>query len=93
MPPNIALVHGIEDDTVPFTATGEAARVLRACGVTWCDELYVAQTGHQDVVVQMMMGGPTQDIVMEWMRRKEAEKEKEATSKKTVPSLVIPSKL
>lgn len=70
MPPNIALVHGMEDDTVPFTATGEAARVLRACGVKSCDELYIARTGHQDVIVQMMLGGPAQDAVMNWMRAK-----------------------
>jgi acetyl esterase/lipase len=92
MPPNMVLVHGIEDDTVPFTATGEAARVFRCCGITSCDELYVAQTGHQDVVVQMMVGGPTQDMVISWMREKE-EASVAGMSEKVAPSLFVPSKL
>ncbi|GAX28884.1 hypothetical protein FisN_20Lh187 [Fistulifera solaris] len=92
MPPNMALVHGMEDDTVPFTATGEAARVLRSCGITSCDELYVARTGHQDVVVQMMVGGPTQEVVMSWIREKE-EASNEGMSTKFDPTLFAPSKL
>ncbi|GAX14190.1 prenylcysteine alpha-carboxyl methylesterase [Fistulifera solaris] len=92
MPPHMALVHGIEDDTVPFTATGEAARVLRSCGITSCDELYVAKTGHQDVVVQMMVGGPTQDMVMSWMREKE-DASIAGMSTKFAPTLFVPSKL
>jgi hypothetical protein len=65
--PKVLLLHGIEDGTVPFTATADAARLLRQCGVGRCDELYVAGTGHQDAVVQLMAGGPTREHVVEWI--------------------------
>lgn len=68
LPRRILLLHAIEDDTVPFTSTAEAARVLRSCGVTQVEELYVGPgTGHQDTVMQLMLGGPTQEAVMAWM--------------------------
>jgi len=68
MPPTV-LVHGIEDDTVPFTATGDAARVLRSCGLTMCQEIYLAKTGHQDVAMQLMLGGgKTRQVVVEWIQ-------------------------
>lgn len=41
LPARILLVHGIEDETVPFTATAEAAHSLQMCGVAQCDELYL----------------------------------------------------
>jgi len=65
LPPRMALVHGIEDDTVPFTATAEAARVLRTCGVSQCQEIYLRQVGHQDAITQIMFGGPTREAVVE----------------------------
>jgi predicted esterase len=66
--PRLALFHGIEDDTVPFTATAEAARVLRACGLTRVQEFYVVETGHQDMIMQVMLGGKAQDATVEWIR-------------------------
>jgi predicted esterase len=66
--PRVGLFHGIEDDTVPFTATAEAARVLRACGLTRVQEFYVIETGHQDMIMQVMLGGRSQDATVEWIR-------------------------
>lgn len=66
--PRMVLVHGIEDDTVPFTATGEAARVLRLCGVTKCQEIYIPAIGHQDTVMQIMLGGRTREAVVDWIK-------------------------
>lgn len=65
--PPIILLHGIEDDTVPFTSTSEAARVLRCCGVSHCQEVYLARTLHQDTVMEVMLGGPTRDAVLKGM--------------------------
>lgn len=65
--PNILLVHGIEDETVPFTATGEMGRSFRSCGLTHCDELYVPKTGHQDAVVHLMLGGPVEEMIVHWL--------------------------
>jgi acetyl esterase/lipase len=66
--PRILLIHGIEDSTVPFTATAEAARILRSCGISQCNEMYVARIGHQDTVMEVMMGGKTRDSIIEWLR-------------------------
>jgi acetyl esterase/lipase len=65
--PAMVLIHGIEDDTVPFTATAEAARILRSCGLTRIQEIYVPGTGHQDMVMQIMLGGRTRDTTIEWI--------------------------
>ena len=66
MPPSILLVHGMEDTTVPFTATAEMARRLVACGLA-PQQLYLAKTGHQDTVLQMMLGGLTCQKVVAWL--------------------------
>jgi len=65
--PPCLLVHGIEDSTVPFTATSEAARIIRSCGATECDEIYLSETGHEDTVMQLMLGGKTRDDVIHWL--------------------------
>jgi acetyl esterase/lipase len=65
-PPTL-LLHGIEDDTVPFTATSEAARILRSCGVTRCDEYYAPLTGHQDIIMHLMLGGRAQTAIVKWL--------------------------
>jgi pimeloyl-ACP methyl ester carboxylesterase len=67
--PHIALIHGIEDDTVPFTATAEAGRMLRSFGITRIQEIYIPHTGHQDAIIQCMLGGKARDEIMEWIRR------------------------
>jgi predicted esterase len=66
-PTRMLLVHGIEDDIVPFTATSEAARILRSCGIDQCQEFYAALTGHQDAVIHLMLGGRVNDSVRRWL--------------------------
>ena len=65
--PPIALVHGMEDTTVPFTSTADAARGFRACGLSSVDEIYIGKLGHQEAVLQLMMGGPTRERVVQWL--------------------------
>jgi acetyl esterase/lipase len=67
LPPSILLVHGMEDSTVPFTATSEAASILRSCGVSQVDEIYLAQIQHQETVMHLMLGGITCDETLKWM--------------------------
>ena len=67
--PRMLMVHGIEDDTVPFTATGEAARILRSCGIEDIHEHYSPLTGHQDAVVHLMLGGRVQDAIVDWLKK------------------------
>jgi acetyl esterase/lipase len=70
LPPSLLLVHAIEDETVPFTATAEAARVLRSCGVPQCQELYLGPgIGHQDTVMQLMIGGPAREAILASMKK------------------------
>ena len=70
--PPCLLVHGIEDSTVPFTATSEAARIIRSCGLNECDEANLSETGHQDTVMEIMLGGETRDAVMDWLSSTES---------------------
>ena len=65
--PRILLVHGIEDTTVPFTATADAARSLQCCGLVHCEEVYLEKCGHQDVIMQFMIGGAAPEIVMDYL--------------------------
>lgn len=83
--PHMLLIHGIEDSTVPFTASAEAARIVRSCGVTRCDEIYVARTGHQDIVMHLMLGGRAKDFIVEWIQN--------AASKLPSTALVATSRL
>jgi fermentation-respiration switch protein FrsA (DUF1100 family) len=66
-PKRTLLVHGIEDETVPFTSSSEAARILKCCGVSRCDEYYAPRTGHQDTAVHLMLGGRVQTAVVDWL--------------------------
>jgi len=67
-PRRFLLLHGVEDETVPYTATSEAASMLRSCGVVQCQEMYLGDhVGHQDTVLQLMIGGCTRDELQKWM--------------------------
>ncbi|KAL7520649.1 hypothetical protein ACHAWX_005366 [Stephanocyclus meneghinianus] len=65
--PPLLFLHGMEDTTVPFTATADAARALRSCGVVDCEEVYLEKCGHQDVVMHFMIGGAARDETMEYL--------------------------
>jgi acetyl esterase/lipase len=84
--PPLALLHGIEDETVPFTATAEAARVLRSCGVTRCQEIYVPETGHQEVAMQIMLGGRSRDAVLHWLLNNLSSSDRKAEPKQILAS-------
>mmetsp|Transcript_14134 Transcript_14134/g.26511 ORF Transcript_14134/g.26511 Transcript_14134/m.26511 type:complete len:474 (-) Transcript_14134:1587-3008(-) len=68
--PKVLLLHGVDDTTVPFTSTSEAAKILRSCGVCHCHEYYTV-CGHADIVMQLMLGGETREIVMKWLNDEE----------------------
>ena len=70
MPHRILLVHGMEDTVVPFTATCELSRRLTASGLS-PQQLYLAKTGHQETVMQLMLGGLTRDKIVSWLGEKE----------------------
>lgn len=76
LPSNMVLVHGIEDDVVPFSATSDTARVLRSCGYTKCEEIYLAKTGHNETVGHLMIGGETKDLVIQWILQRQQQPQK-----------------
>ena len=65
--PPILMIHGVEDTTVPFTATADAARSLRSSGLFVVDEVYLEKCGHEDVVTQFMFGGEARDATMKYL--------------------------
>jgi acetyl esterase/lipase len=81
--PPVALVHGLIDDTVPVESSQEAARILATAGVTKCDQLYLPQTGHAQTVMELMLGGPTRDALLEWIENQA--RTKSATAIKVPP--------
>lgn len=87
--PRMLLIHGIEDGTVPFTATAEAARTLRSCGASKCTEVYLAQTGHQDTVMHLMLGGRARDVIVHWLSMPE----KDSSHKRSQADMIAKSKL
>lgn len=67
--PRIAMVHGVHDDTVPYTSTRQAAKLLNLAGINKCDELYLSETGHSETVFHIMLGGKTKDAVFSWLEK------------------------
>ena len=65
--PPMLLVHGVKDDTVPFTSTSEAARILKSCGARQCSEYYMSKTGHADIIMHFMLGGRSPGVVIDWL--------------------------
>lgn len=66
------LVHGIEDATVPFTATSDASRILKSCGWNDSNEIYLDRTGHQDVIMHFMLqNGSALDAVFNWLHKRQ----------------------
>jgi acetyl esterase/lipase len=65
--PRIALIHGVQDETVPYTSSRQAARLLSLSGIPKLEEMFLSEAGHSDTVLELMFGGKTQDAVMEWL--------------------------
>ena len=63
--PKMTLIHGMEDSTVPYSSSKEAARIFKTTGFTQCAEIYEKDVGHEEAILQIMLCGPIQDIVTE----------------------------
>jgi len=68
--PKTLLIHGVEDDVVPFTSTSEAASIIRSCGARDCSEYYLPKTEHADVIIQLMLGGAVSHLLLQWLNEK-----------------------
>lgn len=63
--PKLLFVHGMQDSTVSFTVSANAARLLRSVGIR-AQELYV-DVNHLDTVLHFMFGGNTCERVLDWL--------------------------
>lgn len=68
--PNLALVHGLEDGSVPTDSSQRAAQQLRSAGITKCEEFYHAGIGHTESIFELMFGGHIKDTVLDWIEEK-----------------------
>jgi hypothetical protein len=72
LPRKMLFIHGMNDDTVPFTSTKKLVHALRSkleMNEANCDEYYLKGVEHGDVIIQLMVGGEIRKIVTEWLRR------------------------
>lgn len=61
--PRMTLVHDVDDEIVPCSSSKEAARVLHSTGAVNCEEVYIEGAGHEETVMEVMLGGQVQDIL------------------------------
>lgn len=67
--PNMLLLHGAKDTVVPYTSAVDFYDSLNHDGAT----LEILPTvEHAETVLQLMMGGETQDVVMAWLEEQHA---------------------
>ncbi len=67
LPPTL-LVHGAKDSVVPYTSAVEFYNALQQCQADEnCLLSILPWTEHAETVIQLMVGGETHDIVMEWL--------------------------
>uniref|UniRef100_A0A7S2KE63 BD-FAE-like domain-containing protein n=1 Tax=Leptocylindrus danicus TaxID=163516 RepID=A0A7S2KE63_9STRA len=65
--PRTLLLHGDEDDVVPFTALYRTGRLLRSLGCKNLDT-NIMKLDHTDPLYHIMFGGQTRNVVMNWLK-------------------------
>lgn len=60
-------VHGLKDDTVPFTSTQSFVKALREVMPTVRYKEYYPDIEHVDAVTDLMLGGQTKNLIREWL--------------------------
>jgi acetyl esterase/lipase len=66
--PNMLFLHGAKDTVVPYTSAVNFHQSLRHGRLT-----ILPTVGHAETVLQLMMGGETQDVVMAWLEEQHNE--------------------
>lgn len=62
--PDMILIHGMNDDVVPFSSAKRAAKILQNWGYDNVETHYLKSTGHQDTIMHLMFGGATRDFIL-----------------------------
>lgn len=69
LPPTL-LIHGVEDTVVPYTSALEFHEALQECQAhNNCTLSLLPSIEHAETVLQLMVGGKTQDVVVDWLER------------------------
>jgi acetyl esterase/lipase len=61
--PDMLLIHGVNDDVVPFSSAKRAANILQNWGYDNVETHYLKSTGHQDTIMHLMFGGVARDFI------------------------------
>lgn len=70
--PQMLLLHGGLDTTVPYKSTLDFASALHTSGEpNKCSPVVLPTVEHAETILQLMMGGETRDIVMDWLLSKQ----------------------
>ncbi len=65
--PRMLFIHGIDDDTVPFTSSKKLIAAMRSTGLDMdCTEHYLTSVDHTEVVIDIMLGGQSRDLIKKW---------------------------
>ena len=81
--PSILIVHGGNDTTVPYTTAVNLTKALyknnpeHFSKAGSCRLELLPTTGHADTVIDLMMGGPTQDVVLDWMEGQQQQRRRQ----------------
>ena len=66
--PRMLFIHGLEDDTVPFTSTQKLVSAIKQTGIDVnCTEYYLPNVEHAEVIIDVMTGGQSRDLVQQWL--------------------------
>lgn len=69
LPPTL-LIHGVEDSVVPYTSALDFFGALEGCEANEnCTLSILPSTEHAETVIELMVGGKTQDVVLDWLER------------------------
>ena len=63
--PKIFILHGLEDDTVPFTSSRKGAKLMRAWGLTSIYDAYLHDVDHTGIIFDIMFGGKSKNTIID----------------------------
>lgn len=66
--PNIFILHGVKDDTVPFTSSRKGAKLMRAWGLSSIYDEYLHDVDHTGIVFDIMFGGKSKQNIIDCLK-------------------------
>jgi len=68
--PKLFLLHGVDDDTVPFTSSRKAAKLMKAWGLSSIDDIYLHEVDHTSLLFDLMFGGKSKQKLIDCLRQR-----------------------